>query len=307
MIQAIASIARQFGFAWFALAAFVPGIGTQEQLGSSIPAPALQKVGIDQRLNEAIPLDLAFSDETGQTVKLADYFTDKPVILVLAYYRCPMLCTLVLNDLSQTMANLPFTAGKEFRVLTVSFDPHETPQLAAVKRENYLKKYGRPEGAAGWHFLTGNADSIERLTRAVGFRYYYDDQQKQYVHPSGITILTPSGKISRYFFGIDYSPRDLRLALTEASEDKIGSPTDQILLYCFHYDPNTGKYTPSVLNFVRAGGVLVLVSVIGLFWLLKRGERRRRAKLAAPETAGTAAGNDPARAAEPSLETHHDQ
>lgn len=249
----------------------------QELTAPAVPAPNLKDVGVDQRLNEQIPMDLVFTDESGKPVRLADYFTDKPVILVLAYYRCPMLCTLVLNGLVETMRDIPFTLGKDFRVVTVSFDPRETPEMAAVKRQNYLKSYGRPGTAQGWHFLTGKEDSIRRLTQAVGFRYTYDAKNDQYIHPSGITILTPSGKISRYFFGIQYSPRDLRLSLVEAGESKIGSPTDQVLLYCFHYDPNTGKYTPSVLNFVRVGGVLVIVAVAGFFWFLVRTGRRRRA------------------------------
>lgn len=241
----------------------------------AVPAPNLKNVGIDQHLNAQLPMDLVFTDETGKAVQLANYFTDKPVILVLAYYRCPMLCTLVLNGLVDTMKKIPFTAGKDFRVVTVSFDPRETPELAAVKKKKYVGSYGRPGAAEGWHFLTGKEDSIRRLTQAVGFRYTYDAAHDQYIHPSGIVLLTPAGKISRYFFGIEYSPRDLRLGLVEASQSKIGSPADQVLLYCFHYDPNTGKYTASVLNFVRVGGILVIVGLATFFWLLFRGDRRR--------------------------------
>ena len=202
----------------------------------------MQKVGFDQRLNEQVPLDLEFTDEAGQPVKLGDYFGDKPVILVLAYYRCPMLCTLVLNGLAQGMMDVPFDVGKEFQVVTVSFDPRETPELAAAKKKTYIERYGRPGAAAGWHFLTGSAASIKKLTRAVGFRYAYDARLDQFAHASGIMVLTPAGKISRYFYDVKYSGRDLRLGLVEASENKIGSPVDQILLYCFHYDPTEGSH-----------------------------------------------------------------
>ena len=167
---------------------------------------------------------------------------------------------------------MPFTLGKEYNVVTVSFDPRETPRLAAAKKKTYLASYGRPGAAEGWHFLTGKAPAIEKLTAAVGFRYVYDAKQDQYIHTSGIMILTPRGKISRYFYGIQFPQRDLRLGLVEASADKIGSPTDQVLLYCFHYDPAAGKYTANILSFVRAGGVLTVVAVVGMVWfLLRRG------------------------------------
>ncbi len=234
--------------------------------------PVLRRVGFDQRLNEQVPLDLEFRDEAGKAVKLGDYFGKRPVILVLAYYRCPMLCTLVLNGLAQGLRAMPFTLGKEYNVVTVSFDPRETPALAAAKKKTYLASYGRPGAAEGWHFLTGKAPAIEKLTAAVGFRYVYDAKQDQYLHTSGIMILTPRGKISRYFYGIQFPQRDLRQGLVEASAEKIGSPTDQVLLYCFHYDPAAGKYTANILSFVRAGGVLTVVAVVGMVWfLLRRG------------------------------------
>lgn len=267
--------------------------GQTPPVQSAVPAPNLDQVGLDQRLDAQIPLELAFIDETGKPVKLAEYCTDKPVILVLAYYRCPMLCTLVLNDLAKTMSQMPLALGKDYRVVTVSFDPHETWPLAAEKRKHYLESFHGPGSGAGWHFLTGDAEAITKLTQAVGFRYVWDEEQKQYLHPSGITVLTPSGKISRYFFGIDYSPRDLRLALVEGSTGKIGTPTDQILLYCFHYDPNIGKYTPSVLNFVRVGGVFVVVTLGAFFWFLKCGERRHRAGSAPPSAPASAPGDSP--------------
>ena len=242
--------------------------------GAERQTPAVVRdVGFDQRLNEQVPLDLKFTDETGAVVRLGDYFGNRPVILVMAYYRCPMLCTLVLNGLVQGMRNMPFTPGTDYNVVTVSFDPRETPALAAAKKKNYIAKYGRPGAAEGWHFLTGQPEAIEKLTRAVGFRYVYDAQQDQYIHTSGIVLMTPQGRISRYFYGIEFPGRDLRLGLVEASANKIGSPTDQVLLYCFHYDPATGKYSASILNFVRAGGVLTVVALAGMVWFLCRRAR----------------------------------
>ncbi len=210
--------------------------------------PLLQNVGFDQRLNEQVPLDLAFRDEQGRDVELADYFHGKPVILVLAYYRCPMLCNLVLNGLTQTMRDISFDAGREFEVVTVSFDPRETPELAAAKKKTYVDRYGRSGAENGWHFLTGQQESIEPLAHAVGFRYKYDAFRDEFAHASGIVILTPGGKVSRYFYDIKYSPRDVRLGLVEASENKIGSPIDQVLLFCFHYDPAEGKYGAAIMR-----------------------------------------------------------
>jgi protein SCO1/2 len=231
----------------------------------------LQGVGFDQRLNEQIPLDLRFKDEQGRNVHLRDYFRDKPVILTLVYYQCPRLCTLVLNGLVQGMLEMKFSAGQEFEVVTVSFDPRETPELAASKKEAYLQRYGRTGAEDGWHFLTGNEDQISQLAEAVGFRYRWDEAQKQYIHASGITILTPEGRVSRYFYDVKYSGRDLRLGLVEASQNRIGSPVDQVLLYCFHYDPTLGKYAASVMAFVRVSGVLTML-LIGVFvWSLSRG------------------------------------
>ncbi len=249
------------------------------------PPAIFRKVGFDQRLDQQVPLDLEFVDETGKTVKLGNYFGKKPVVLVLAYYRCPMLCTLVLNGLAQAMRQIPFTIGKEFNVVTVSFDPRETPELAARKKETYVAAYGRPGAGEDWHFLTGKPASIKKLTDAVGFRYVYDAKQDQYIHTSGIMVLTPGGKISRYFYGIKYAPRDLRLGLVEASAEKIGSPVDVVLLYCAHYDPQTGKYTASILNFVRAGGVVTIVAIAGMVWILLRRGRKKRAAGAARQSA----------------------
>ncbi len=241
--------------------------------GPSLP-PVLRSVGFDQRLDGQVPLDLPFRDEAGGAVRLGDYFDTKPVILVLAYFKCPMLCTEVLNGLVRTMLDLPLDLGKDFRIVTVSFDPRETPELAAAKKKTYLERYGHRGAEDGWHFLTGEEASIKRLTEAVGFRYTYDPRTDKFAHASGILVLTPTGRISRYFYDIRYSPRDLRLGLVEASAGRIGSRVDQILLYCFHYDPVEGKYGPTIMTFVRLGGVLTLLAV-GLFLaVLWRRERQ---------------------------------
>jgi protein SCO1/2 len=235
---------------------------------------ALEPVGFDQKLDAQVPLELEFRDETGATVALGSLWHERPVILVLAYYRCPMLCSQVLNGLVQALLDIPLDAGKDFDVIAVSFDPREQPELAAAKKKAYLERYGRPGAAAGWHFLTGEPDMIEKLTHAVGFRYAYDAEHDQFAHASGILLLTPAGKVSRYFYDIRYSARDLRLGLVDASAGHIGSPVDQVLLYCFHYDPATGKYGPSILNLVRLGGVLTMIGVATLFVVLWRRERR---------------------------------
>jgi protein SCO1/2 len=239
--------------------------------------PVLRQVGFDQRLNAVVPLEIVFQDEAGRTVRLGDYFDGKPVILVLAYYRCPMLCTEVLNGLVRALLDIPFDIGKEFNVVTASFDARETPPLAAAKKKTYIERYGRRGAEAGWHFLTGAESSIQRLTEAVGFHYTYDARNDQFAHASGILVLTPQGRISRYFYDIQYAPRDVRLALVEASANRIGSPVDQILLYCFHYDPTEGKYGATIMNFVRLGGVLTL-AVLGVFLGMMWRQERRRAQ-----------------------------
>ncbi|MGA8143564.1 MAG: SCO family protein [Candidatus Acidiferrales bacterium] len=232
----------------------------------------LKDVGIDQKLNDSVPLDLTFRDENGQTVALRQYFGDKPVVLSLVYYNCPMLCTQVLNGMERSLKDVPMDIGKQFSVVTVSIDPTERPVLASAKRALYTGLYGRPGAAEGWHFLTGDEAQIKQLANAVGFRYAYDAQSKQFAHASAIMILTPEGKISRYLYGIQYSTRDLRLGLVEASEGKIGTPVDQILLFCYHYDPATGKYSLLISRVIKAAGVFtILVIGIGIF-LLARSE-----------------------------------
>jgi protein SCO1/2 len=231
---------------------------------------ALQNVGIDQKLNEEIPLDAVFKDEQGRQVRLAQFFGHKPVVLSLVYYSCPMLCTQVLNGMTSALRQVSFNIGKEFEVITVSFDPRETPQLAAAKKQTYLPRYDRAGAEAGWHFLTGDEPNIKRLTEAAGFRYVWDEQTKQFAHASGIMILTPEGKIARYFYGIDYAPKDLRLGLVEASQNKIGSPVDALMLYCYHYDPATGKYGAVVMNIMRLAGIITLILMVGLLLVLRK-------------------------------------
>jgi protein SCO1/2 len=236
-----------------------------------LPSP-LRDVKIEQKLNQQLPLDLTFRDETGREVKLGEFFGRKPVVLAFVYYDCPMLCTQVLNGMVTSFRVLPFQIGKEFEVVTVSLDPRETNALAAAKKNvyiNYLPEQMHAGANDGWHFLTGDQSSIAQLTDAVGFRYHYDEATKQFAHASAVMVATPEGRLSRYFYGIDYSARDLRLALIESSQDKIGSPMDQLLLYCYHYDPATGKYGASVMKAVRIGGVATLLALIAMLFALK--------------------------------------
>ncbi len=230
----------------------------------------LQGVGIDQRLNHQIPLNLTFRDETGKTVALGQYFGKKPVILSLVYFSCPMLCTLITNALAHSMKNLDFTAGKQFNVLTVSFDPHDTPQMAADKKAIYLNVYGRRAADRGWHFLTGDQQSITALTQAVGFHYKRIPGTDQFAHATGIIVLTPQGKISQYFYGIQYPAGSLRLALVQASGDRIGNPVDQLLLYCCEYDPTTGKYDFIVARMLQVGGVITLLILGSIIFVVAR-------------------------------------
>ena len=232
----------------------------------------LKQVGIDQKLNQTIPLNLAFRDENGNTVELGQYFGKKPMVLTLVYYNCPMLCTQVLNGVESGLKELPTDIGKQFDVVTVSIDPTESHVLAKVKKEMYVGMYGRPGAAEGWHFLTGDEAQIKQLADALGFRYAYDPDTKQFAHASAIMLLTPEGKISRYFYGIQYPSRDLRLGLVEASEGKIGTPVDQVLLFCYHYDPKTGKYGLLISRVIQAGGVLTVLILGIAMVILFRGE-----------------------------------
>ena len=239
---------------------------------SGLPT-ALNGVGIDQKLNEQLPLDLVLRNEQGENVRLGDYFGKKPVVLSLVYYQCPMLCNQVLNGMVTAFKVMSFAPGKDFEVVTVSFDPRETPALAAAKKQtyvDYLPEAKRAQANAGWHFLTADENSISRITSAVGFRYHWDEATNQFVHASAIYVATPQGKLARYFYGIEYAPRDLRLGLIEAADNKIGSPVDQLLLYCYHYDPATGKYGAVVMNIMRAGGIVTLIVIGAMFLVLRR-------------------------------------
>jgi protein SCO1/2 len=245
-----------------------PPLSSEDPSGNKVRL--LENVGIDQRLGEQLPLDLVFRDENGSTVRLGDYFGKKPVVLTLVYYTCPMLCNQVLNGLTSGLDVVSFDIGKEFEVVTVSFDPRETPELARKKKQTYIDWYKRQGAAEGWHFLTGDQLSIERLTQAVGFHYKFDQSTDQFIHASGIMIATSQGKLARYFYGIEYAPKDLRLGLVEASDNKIGNPVDRLLLYCYHYDPASGKYGAVVMNILRLAGLATIVGVAAMLWLLKR-------------------------------------
>ncbi len=237
------------------------------------PDDIIEGVRFEQKLNEQVPLELTFQDEAGRTVPLGDYFGQKPVILVFAYYDCPMLCTLVLNGLLDSLQEISFNPGQEFEVVTISIDPNETPELAADKKDVYLTMYGRPGVENGWHFLTGDESSIQPLAEAAGFFYQYDAERDEYAHPTGIMILTPAGKIARYFYGIKYPPTDVRLGLVEAAAGQIGSPVDQLLLTCYHYDPALGKYNVVIMDVIRLAGLSttgILAAVIGAFFWRER-------------------------------------
>jgi protein SCO1/2 len=233
----------------------------------------LKQVGIDQKLNQSIPLDLTFRDEHGNTVQIGKYFGQKPVVLSLVYYGCPMLCTQVLSGMEASLRNISLNIGEDYNIVTVSIDPSESPNLARVKQELYTGVYGRPGAAEGWHFLTGDEANIKKLTDAVGFRYAYDPDSKQFAHASAIFVLTPEGKLSKYFYGITYPARDVRLGIVEASEGKIGTPVDSVLLFCYHYDPHTGKYGLLVSRLIQGGGALTVIVLGGLMIILFRKER----------------------------------
>lgn len=247
-----------------------PGKAASERI------PILNDAGVDQKLDAQVPLDLPFVDEHGKDVRLGDFFGQRPVVLVLSYYDCPMLCSLVLNGAVGALQTLTLDAGRDFEFVVVSFNPGDTPAAALSKRNGYLPRYGRPRGEGGFHFLTGRETSIKALTSAVGFHYAYDTAIQQYAHPALITVLTPAGRVSRYVYGIDFPPFDLRLALVEAASGKIGTPVDRALLYCYHYDPQTGRYGFAVLDAMRIGGVATLVA-IGVFMFSSLRRERRHA------------------------------
>ncbi len=239
---------------------------------ASMRPPGLKNVGILQNLNEQIPADLTFRDEAGKTVQLGDYFGKKPMILNLVYYQCPMLCGEVLSGLTSALGVLKFNVGQEFDVLTVSFDPKDTPEIATLKKAEYLKRYKRAGAEQGWHFLIGSQASIDALTKAAGFQYQYDPKTGQFAHSTAIMILTPQGKIAQYYYGVEFAPKDLRLGLIQASSNKIGNVVDEVLLYCYHYDPNTGKYGAVITRILRlSGAATILLMGIFLGILIRRG------------------------------------
>jgi protein SCO1/2 len=245
------------------------------QDNASVTPPQLRGVGIDQRLNNQVPLNLKFRDETGQTVTLGSYFGKKPVILSLVYYTCPMLCTMAENGLLNALRDVKFDIGEQYEVVTVSIDPTETPGMAMGKKAVYVGLYGRPAAKQGWHFLVGDDPDIRALSQAVGFHYNYIPETKQFAHATGIIVLTPQGKVSRYFYGIQYPARDIRLALVEASNEKIGNPVDAVMLYCCQYDPHTGKYGIVVAHVLKVAGVITLLCMGTMLFALSRGGRRQ--------------------------------
>jgi protein SCO1/2 len=241
---------------------------------SEVPA-ALREVGFDQHLNQMLPLETEFTDETGHTVRIGDYFGTRPVVLAFVYYGCPMLCLQSLSSLAATLGVMSEHPGQDFEVVSISIDPRETPQLAREKKAHYVERSGKPSIAKGWHYLTGREENIRRLTHAAGFRYVWDESVQQYAHPAGIVIATPGGKVSRYLFGIDYGPRDLRLAVLDASEEKVSSPLKQVLLYCYHYDLATGRYSLAIMRIVQAAGVATVLSLGTLIVVWTRRERKQ--------------------------------
>jgi protein SCO1/2 len=242
------------------------------------PPSILQNVTVEQKLNQQVPLDLPFKDEYGKDVKLGDYFGQKPVVLALVYYQCPMLCTEVMSGMASAFSVLKFDIGKEYKVLNVSFDPRETPAMAAAKKQFYLRRYGRPGAEQGWHFLTGPADSINALTKAVGFHYQWDPKTEQFAHATAIMVLSPQGKIAQYYYGVEYSPRDLRLGLVQASQNQVGNIVDQVLLYCYHYDPRTGKYGAVITRVLRVAGVFTIVLLGGMILLMLKLDPRQKGR-----------------------------
>jgi len=258
--------------------------GAQAQLYSEPKAAvpmgkpeSILKVGIDQHLNQQLPLDLKFRDENGAEVTLGQYFGSKPIILTMVYYTCPMLCGEVQSGLVSALGILRFDAGREFDVISVSINPSETPADAMAKKKQFLSRYHRAGAEHGWHFLTGDKANIDALAKAVGYRYSYDAKSGQYSHGTAIVVVTPEGKLAQYFYGIEYAPKDLRLALVEASRNKIGNVVDAVMLYCFHYDPASGRYSAQILNLVRLAGLLTVFCMGGFLLVAFRRETRGRA------------------------------
>lgn len=253
------------------------------QTSSALPA-ALREIGFDQNLDKQVPLDTEFKDESGRTVKLGDYFGKRPVVMVFAYYDCPMLCTMVINGLASALDVLSLEPGKDFEIVTVSFDPRDTPATATAKKAGYISRYKKPNASASWHFLTGGQASIDRLTKAAGFRYVWDKDTKQFAHPTGVIVLTPDGRLARYLFGIEYGPRDLRYAIVEASGGKVGSPVDSLLLYCYHYDPTTGRYGLGIMRAIRIAGAGTVLALGAFVVVMVRREKRATGRIPNPDS-----------------------
>lgn len=256
-------------------AAKVPTQDLLNMKGAGRPAP-LKAVTIEQRLNSQLPLDALFTDENGRTTPLGAYFGKRPVVLALVYYDCPMLCTQILNGLVRSLKVISFKPGQDFDVVAISFDAREKPDQARVKKAVYMKDYGHPETAAAFHFLTGDPTSIKRVTEAVGFRYSWDPHTGQFAHASAIYVLTPDGRLSKYFYGIEYSPKDVRLGLVEASQNKIGNPVDQVLLFCYHFDPKAAKYTPVAMGILRVAGLATIVTLGGFVLIMLRRDQKQK-------------------------------
>jgi protein SCO1/2 len=255
-----------------------PDTGFRPEAGlpsSTLPGP-LREIGFDQHLDGRLPLDTLFRDESGRVVKLGDYFGARPVVMVFAYYDCPMLCTIVINGLASALNVLSLVPGRDFEIVTVSFNPRDTPASASAKKAAYIARYKQPAASAAWHFLTGDQPSIDRLTNAAGFRYAWDKETQQFAHPTGVIVLTPDGRLARYLFGIEYGPRDLRYAIVDASHGKVGSAVDSLVLYCYHYDPAAGKYSVAIMRLVRAGGAATVLALGAFIVVMARKERREK-------------------------------
>jgi protein SCO1/2 len=277
---------RTLMFSMLVVSLGVISVGAQQQPGlpgsmgmsggivaSNVP-PKFQDVTFQQKLGTELPLDAKFLDESGQSVTLGDYFHGKPVMLAFVYYQCPMLCPLIMNGISSALKVVPFTAGDEFEVVLISFDPRDTPAAAFAKKKAHLQHWNAQDTANGWHFLTGQEADIRRVTSAAGFNYRWDEDTQQFAHVSGVLVATPDGRLSRYFYGVEYSPKDLRLALVDSGQGQLGSAVDELLLYCFHYDPASGKYGAAFMNIMRLGGVVTVGLIAGFIVLMRRRDSR---------------------------------
>ena len=252
-----------------------PGYRQEPGVAASVVPQPLREIGFDQRLDERVPLDVGFTDEQGRPVRLGDFFGKKPVVLAFVYYDCPMLCTMILSSIASSLGVLSLDAGQDFELVMVSFDPREKPELASRRKAEFLARYDRQTAAAGSHFLTGDEPSIATLTSAAGFRYTWDEETKQFAHPAGIVVLTSDGRLARYLFGLEYGARDLRLALVEASEGRIGTAVDAALLYCYHYDPMTGRYGLVVMRILRIAGAATVLAIAAFIFVMVRRDRTR--------------------------------